>query len=517
MPLLEVSGLSIDVDGARLVDGLAFMVARGDRFGIVGERGPDKRLIAMALAGLLPSGAKRSGQIKFDGAEQPAREGQMARLRGQRIGMLFADPASAAIPSARIGVQLAEAIRLNRKDAVPGIEVARLLGEAGLDEKHGERFPHELTPEQLQRAMVAIAMSGNPAILIAHEPTAALDFIAGRRIIDLIVELAARRGLALIYISDNLRAVAAICGRVMIIDGGRIIEAGKVSSVFGHPREPYTRRLIAAAKPVMRTLARPPAGPDLLEVRGLVQRRRRPAAVVLDDVSFVLRSMESVALAGPAGAGKSTLARIVAGLERPDEGDLVFDRTRYRGRMPRALRREIAMVTENPFESFDPRRTIGDSIGEALRLEPSLVAVARKDRITEALYAVGLGTDMLSRHGWEFTAGQLQRFAIARALVTRPRLLVLDEPVKALDVPSRSEVLALLMRLRSDLGLTYLIISEDPDTVGVIADRVLIMSKGKIVEAGKPGELLHRPKHPVTQEIIAARLPQLSATLAGER
>jgi peptide/nickel transport system ATP-binding protein len=527
MPLLEVAGLSIDVEGERVIEELSFMVARGDRFGIVGEKGRDKTLIALALAGLLPRNARRGGQIRFDGKELPASEGAMARLRGSRIGVVFADPHSTILPRTTIASQLVALVRRARRDAVPGIEVPRVLGEVGLTEKDGERRIGDLTPEAAQRAAVALAIAGNPALLIAHEPAAGLDLISGRRIIDLIADVAVRRGLALVYVSDNLRAVAAVCGRVMIIDGGRIVEAGKVSSVFGHPREPYTKRLIASAKPVIRTLARPPTGSALLEVRGLTQRygRKRPALLVpaepviaLDDVSFSVGAMESVALIGPAGAGKSTLARIIAGLERADEGDLMFERTSYHGSpMPRTLRREISLVFENSAESFDPRRTLGDSIGEALGLERSLVAAARKERIAEALFAVGLSTDLMGRRPGEFSSGQLQRFAIARALVTRPRLIVFDEPVKALDVASRGEILALLSRLRSDLGLTYLIIGDDPDSVGVIADRVLIMDQGKVVEAGRPGELLHNPKHPVTQDIIAARLPQLTAVLAVER
>jgi peptide/nickel transport system ATP-binding protein len=289
--------------------------------------------------------------------------------------------------------------------------------------------------------------------------------------------------------------------------------------VFGHPRADYTKQLLAAGRHRPRTLMRAPISGDLLTADKLTRRFRqpdisfwypRPPMMALDGVSFTIRGGESVALVGPSGSGKSTLARIVAGLDRATSGELTFERQVYHGNdLPRPLRRDISLVFQDPFGSFNPRLTIGESVAEPLRLETGTTMEALGNRLIEAVEAVGLDPAMLGRYPHEFSGGQRQRFAIARALVTRPKLIILDEPVSALDVSVRGEVLVLLNRLRADYGLTFLVISHDLEMVRVVADRVMVMDRGKIVEAGTPAQLLDRPQHPLTRELIAASLPEV--------
>jgi peptide/nickel transport system ATP-binding protein len=294
---------------------------------------------------------------------------------------------------------------------------------------------------------------------------------------------------------------------------------GERADIFGHPRHDYTRLLIAAGRHRTRTLMRTPIGAPLLSARGLKRRFRqpdvslfepRPPLMALDDVSFVLRTGESLALVGPSGSGKSTLARIIAGLDRASAGELEFDRQIYHGGdLPRPLRRDISLVFQDPFGSFDPRLSVGRSVAEPLRLEAGAPMDELSRRIVEVVTAVGLSPDMLGRYPHEFSGGQRQRFAIARALITRPRLIVLDEPVSALDVSVRGEVLVLLNRLRADFGLTFLVISHDLDMVRVVADRVMVMDKGRIIETGTPTQLLEKPQQALTKELIAAGLPEV--------
>jgi peptide/nickel transport system ATP-binding protein len=323
--------------------------------------------------------------------------------------------------------------------------------------------------------------------------------------------------MALMFISHDLKAVAALCTKIMVLRRGKVVEMGDKLDVLGHPKHEYTKMLLAAGRHRARTLMRAPISGDMLAVRGLTKRFRqpdvspfepRPPLVALDDISFAIRSGESLALVGPTASGKSTLARIIAGLDRATMGELEFDHQVYHGTdLPRMLRRDISLVFANPISTFNPRLTIGESVAEPLRLEQGAEFDELGRRIVEVVQAVGLSPDMLSRFPRELSSGQLQRFAIARALITRPRLVVLDEPVSALDVSARGEVLVLLNRLRADYGLTFLIISHDLDMLSIVADRVIVMDRGRIIETGTPAQLLDKPQEPLTKELVAARLP----------
>ena len=520
MALLEVQGLSIAFGSTQVVNAVSFSLERGERFGIIGESGSGKTLTALTIAGLLPLGAAATGSIRLDGTPLPNAERPMARLRGKRFGMVFQEPMTALNPLMRIGRQIGEAVELNEASRDAATVVPQLLAEVGLQPEHASRYPHQLSGGQRQRAMIAMALASEPDLLIADEPTSALDLVTQRRVLELIAQICERRHMALLFISHDLKAVAALCSRVMVMHRGVVVEQGASTAVFGHPQQDYTRRLVAASRLDVTATVRPPLGETLLEVER-VSREYRHNAIwpwaaklvrAVREVSFSLRQGECLALVGPSGCGKTTLARIIAGLDSASSGVVRLGGHSYRGRdLPRSLRPDISLVFQDPFGSFDPHLTIGQSVGEPLRLRPELGLVGLSERLREAITAVGLSPDMLERYPHEFSGGQRQRLAIARALVTRPKLLVLDEPVSALDVSVRGEVLDLLARLQAEFGLTYLLISHDLDMVRAMANRVMVMEAGEIVEEGKPQAIFEHPRHRLTQELVGARLPELGS------
>jgi peptide/nickel transport system ATP-binding protein len=516
MPLLEVTGLGIDIGKRNIVSDVSFTLHPGDRFGIVGESGSGKTLTALAVAGLLPLGATRHGEISFERRPLPEDERELAQLRAQNIGFVFQEPLSALNPLMRIGAQIREAVEI----AGLSYAVEDLLRDVGLEPEHARRFPHQLSGGQRQRVMIAIALACDPKLLIADEPTSALDLVSQKTVLDLIEKLCAERDMALIFISHDLKAVAMLCDSVAVLRGGRLVESGPVDTVLRRPREAYTRALIAASRIAITPVAHPPIAEEILRTEEVGRIYRQSALPFLggqpvnavDAVTLRIARGECIALVGPSGCGKTTLARMLVGLDRATSGRIYFEGFAYRGDdLPRSLRAGLSLVFQDPYSSFDPRMTIGQSIEEPLNLQPQLDAPTRFSRVIEAIRSVGLDHHMLARYPHEFSGGQRQRLAIARALVTRPRLVVLDEPVSALDVSVRAEILNLLMRLQSDLGLTYLVISHDLDLVRAIADRVLVMQAGIIVEQGHPAALFAQPRHPLTKALVAARLPELEA------
>ncbi|ODT65901.1 MAG: hypothetical protein ABS75_29585 [Pelagibacterium sp. SCN 63-23] len=517
MALVEIDDLSIAFDGRPAVSGLSLAIEKGERFGIIGESGSGKSLTALALTGLLPDNAQRSGTIRFDGLPLPEAEKAMARLRGRTIGMEFQEPMTALNPLMTIGDQIEEAMRLAEAGAADTLP--SLLGEVGLDPHHAGRYPHQLSGGQRQRAMIAMALAGHPALMIADEPTSALDVITQRMVLDLIAAICARRHMTLLFISHDIKAVAALCTRIGVMRAGRLVETGDTAELLAAPRETYTRQLLEASRMERRpSRAMAATGTKLLEVEGVSRdyaqggvlfNRRLLRAV--NDVSLAIDAGECVALVGPSGCGKSTLARMIVGLDSASAGRMRLDGHSYRGKdLPPLLRASLSLVFQDPFGSFDPRMTIAASLGEPLRLLGALSRAEHEARLRAAIAEVGLDPAMLARYPHEFSGGQRQRLAIARAMVTRPRLLVLDEPVSALDVSVRGEVLNLLARLRREHNLTFLIISHDLDMVAAMADRVLVMETGRIVETGAPAALFAQPRHRLTQALMAARLPDIA-------
>lgn len=520
MSLVEVKNLSISFGSFTAVDDISFTVEPGARFGVIGESGSGKTLTALAIAGLLPEAARTKGDILIAGTLLPEGEVEMSALRGNKIGMVFQEPMTALNPLMRAGDQVGEAVRLHVSQHDVDARVQPLFEEAGLETHHMERYPHQLSGGQRQRVMIAIALAGEPELLICDEPTSALDLITQRRILALLDEICTRRNMALIFISHDLRAVAHLCPHVMVMHDGNKVEMGTREAVFGAPTQHYTQQLIAAAEMDVRTSRELISDAPLFVAENLSRVFTRRGAlpfiktdplIAVNAVSFQIGVGESVALVGPSGCGKSTLARLIAGLDRADSGHMVLDRQTYgQGRkMVPALRRKISLVFQDPLGSFDPRQSIGNAIAEPLRLLPELNGEEKSIRVREAVEEVGLEADALDRYPHAFSGGQRQRLAIARALVTRPELVVLDEPVSALDVSLRGDVLDLLSHLRTTHGLAYLIISHDLDMVRAVADRVLVMQAGKIVERGTPETLFNAPESAIAQELIAARLPAL--------
>jgi peptide/nickel transport system ATP-binding protein len=511
---LEVSGLTIGFGGAPVVEGVSFAMEGGTRFGLVGESGSGKSLTALAIAGLLPEGAQQAGQIRLDGAPLPAGERAMARLRGKALGFVFQEPMSALNPLMRAGSQIVEAMALN-KIAPSRDGLAELLEEVGLDFGHAQSYPHMLSGGQRQRVMIAMALASNPALLIADEPTSALDLVTQKRILELIGSICARRNMGLLFISHDLKAVAALCQSVLVLQAGKVQEQGPVAQVFAAPQSAYTQSLLAAAKPLPAQKPKAAPGAPLLRVDGVSRHFPQPGrgwfarnAVfrAVNDVSFCINRGETLAIVGPSGCGKTTLAKIIAGLDRPSIGEVGFMGEPKQRHKPRL---DISLVFQDPFGSFDPRLPISASLAEPLIKTPGLTPLDKRERVNEMVAAVGLDPALTQRYPHEFSGGQRQRFAIARALMTHPKLVVLDEPVSALDMSVRNGVLGLLARLQDELGLTYLFISHDLDMVAALANRILVMNKGRIVEQGAPADLFAAPRHPLTQALAAARLPAL--------
>ena len=509
MSLVEIKSLSISFGALKVVDDLSFSIAAGQRVGVVGESGSGKSLTALSIIDLLPQGAHRDGQVHIN-VDGPFR-------RGKHVGMVFQEPMTALNPLMKAGDQIKEALELHVPNVDFADRVLELVREVDLPPTVIHRFPHELSGGQRQRIGLAIALAGEPELLIADEPTSALDMITQRQVIDLIRRVCDKRGMALLFISHDLGAVAALCHHIHVLEKGRHIEDAPAQQLLNNPEKSYTKKLIAAASPQRRGATARKVGDTLLKLDGISRRFRLPTMFwqakryvqALDNISLEIKEGECLGLVGPSGCGKTTLSRIIAGLQTAQRGTIQFDGHAYGrqlGIMPAAARRELSMVFQDPFGSFDPRLNMARSLFEPLNLMPELPPDERRERVHAAVERVGLPLDMLDRHPHAFSGGQRQRLAIARALVLRPKLVVLDEPVSALDVSIRGEILALLADLRERYGIAYLFVSHDLDVVRSIANRVLVMEHGQIVEQGDVETVFDDPKAEITRRLLDARL-----------
>ncbi|MDY0909608.1 ABC transporter ATP-binding protein [Microbacterium sp. CFBP9034] len=505
---LSVRGLTVSFGGTVAVDGLDLEVAPGECVAIVGESGAGKSLTARALLGLAPAGATvRAEELSVDGVDARALGDRGWRaLRGSRIALVSQDALVSLDPLRRVGAEVAEPLRLHgRRMTRPALreKVEELLAGVAMPEpgRRADQYPHELSGGLRQRALIASALAGDPAILVADEATTALDATVQVRILRLLREIA-DRGVAVVFISHDFAAVRGIADRVLVMQSGRVIESGTVAAVFGSPQHPYAQRLVAATGHA----PRPPIAADetvRLAVRGLSKTFDRPAVT---DVSFEVRRGRTLGIVGESGSGKTTVARMLVGVERPDAGEVLLDGAPP---TPEAQRR-IQLVHQNPLGALDPRWTVERSLSEALEAG-EVPRAERGARVRDLLAEVELDQALGRRRPAELSGGQRQRVAIARALAAAPEVLVLDEPVSALDPLVRERVLALLLRLQRDRDLTMVFVSHDLDVVAAVADDVLVMQAGAAVEQGTTAAVFAAPRHPFTRELLAAARPAAPA------
>ncbi len=521
--LLHVDRLRVDYRSSAgpvtALAGASLHVARGEVVALVGESGSGKSTLVHAVIGLLGASAEiGSGAITFDGERvDTGSERALQRLRGARIGFVPQDPGLSLNPVRRVGDQVAEALLVHRFADRRGARgrVLELLTEVGLDrpELRAEQYPHELSGGQRQRVLIAIALACGPELIIADEPTSALDATVARRVLDRLAERTAARGTAVLLITHDLAMAAERADRLVVLNGGEVVESGPTARILAAPRHPYTKRLLSSAPslaPGPPRRERPRTGEPLLvlrEVRKRFRARSGEAITAVDGVGFELGRGETLALVGESGSGKSTTARIALRLIDADHGTVVFDgedlTAARRGRL-RALRRRFQVVYQNPYSSLDPRWRVGAIVEEPLRAYGIGDRAARRDRVRELLGQVALPERFAERRPAELSGGQRQRVAIARALALHPDLLVLDEPVSALDASVQAQILELLDRLQSELDLSYLFISHDLAVVRRISDHVAVMRRGRIVETGRTAQIFEDPRHHYTRELLSA-------------
>ncbi|ACD16894.1 ABC transporter ATP-binding protein [Paraburkholderia phytofirmans] len=527
-PLLELDHLHVRFGDTVAVSDVTLAIQRGERVALVGESGSGKSVTALSILRLL-SDAQVSGSIRFDGEDLLGKtEREMRGMRGSDIAMIFQEPMTALNPLYTVGDQIAETIVVH--DGVSANEARKravaLLGRTGIAEpgKRVNSYPHQLSGGQRQRAMIAMALACRPRLLLADEPTTALDVTIRAQIVDLLLELqrdeAEKRGMAVLLITHDLNLVRHFAQRIAVMEKGVLVESGPVEQVFESPQHPYTQRLLAS-RPQRTVVPVLPISPVLLEAREISVdfktklpgfsgwfRSGRFRAVA--DANVSVRQGETLGIVGESGSGKSTLAMALLGLQRTVHGEIEFQGRAlgsYRGAEQTALRSNMQVVFQDPFSSLSPRQTIERIVGEGLALHrPAMTPQARRDKVISVLREVGLDRTVLQRYPHEFSGGQRQRIAIARALVLEPRILILDEPTSALDVSIQQQVLKLLAGLQQKYNLGFVFISHDLAVIGAMAHRVAVMQNGSIVESGEVEEIFSTPAHPYTRKLLKAAL-----------
>ncbi|HWP12830.1 MAG TPA: dipeptide ABC transporter ATP-binding protein [Ramlibacter sp.] len=530
--LLEVSGLRVAFGDKEVVHGIDFSIARGEKLALVGESGSGKTVTALSLLGLVQN-ARVGGSALFAGSADPSRprdllsmtERELLAVRGQEIAMIFQEPMTALNPLYTVGDQVAEVLQL--KQGLTGREAWQAAVEAlaatGIPEpeRRAYAFPHQLSGGQRQRAMIAMALAGQPKLLLADEPTTALDVTLRGQILDLLADVQRHNGMAVLLITHDLNLVRKFADRVAVMEDGHLVEHGPVAEVFAHPQHAYTRKLIDSVP--VRDVTEEPAPPQPPVMRASEMEVSYPVAipgfrgwfrkgkfVAVRGAGFSIAPGRTLGVVGESGSGKSTLALAALGL-MPHNGELEVVGRRWGPDAAgnKAIRRMVQVVFQDPYSSLSPRMTVEEIVGEGLLVhEPGLGVAGRRERVAQALSEVGLSQDqfpgLLQRYPHEFSGGQRQRLAIARALIVRPRLLILDEPTSALDVTIQKQVLKLLQRLQREKALSYMLITHDVDVIRAMAHDVVVMKDGDILESGTARQVLDSPRQDYTRTLVAA-------------
>lgn len=544
--LLSVQNLAITKDEVKLVEKLSFSLEKGKTLAIVGESGSGKTLSSLALMGLVPDRLKLSGTLNFKGRDlAKLSEPEWSKMRGKEIAMVFQEPMSALNPSMKCGKQVAEMLHNHGVKEELRKKVLDLFRKVELPRVEGiyDSYPHQLSGGQKQRVVIAMAIANNPALLIADEPTTALDVSVQASILSLLKRLQEEFGMAMIFISHDLGVVRKVADEVLVLFQGQLKEQGSAEDIFKHPKDAYTKGLIACRPGPDTHYRRLPLVQDFLlghvqDLESIAPEKKEQLAIsrTKQEPIFSIRNLsktyktkrgiwsqtelvkavkavnievypgESLGLVGESGSGKSTIGRILVGLEQAEAGSLFYegvDISSFSKSQWRKLNREIQIIFQDPYGSLNPRITIGESIAEVLRVNQHLKKEAAKEQADILLEKVGLLKDYASRYPHEFSGGQRQRIGIARALALRPKFIVCDESVSALDVSVQAQILNLLNDLKEEFGFTYLFISHDLQVVRYFCDRVVVLKNGELLEEGLAERLFKEPKEEYTARLIA--------------
>ncbi|MEU1459528.1 ABC transporter ATP-binding protein [Streptomyces sp. NPDC005727] len=520
MSLVEVTDLTVEFGSLRAVDGLSFRLARGEALALVGESGSGKSTVAGALLGLhRGTGARVGGSVRVAGTDvRRASDEELRGLRGAKAAMVFQDPLSSLDPYYAIGDQIAEVHRVHTRVSrrAARARAVEVLDRVGIPDavRRARSRPHEFSGGMRQRALIAMALACEPDLLIADEPTTALDVTVQAQILDLLHTLREETGMGLLLVTHDVGVAAESVDEVLVMRHGRAVEHGPVGAVLASPGQAYTRELLDAVPRVdtPRAAARA-SGEVVLEATGLRREfgRGKRVFTAVDDVSLTVRRGETLGVVGESGSGKTTLGRMLVGLLEPTAGGI-----RHAGRPHTGVDPAVQMVFQDPVSSLNPRRGVGESIADPLRARGERDERRIRARVGELLERVGLEAAHYDRYPHEFSGGQRQRVGIARALAADPRVIVLDEPVSALDVTTQAQVVALLGELQRELGLALVFIAHDLAVVRQVSDRVAVMRRGRIVESGPVDEVYDAPREAYTKQLLAA-VPALDPQLAARR